>query len=125
MLRASCLVTMTDEKWQNIISMVKDKFPPAELSEEEIEIGQDKHNNPIKGKVERAEFDGPLGRMKLERTTKPKVLDKQTLYSNRPGSDVRVDYVYSEDEMVQKMKAYKWDDSDEEWVEIEAGDLVG
>ena len=115
---------MNNDRWNNIISMVQEKFPPAELSEGEIEIGQDKHNNPIKGKVERLEFTGPLGKMKLERTTKPKVLDKKTLYSNRAGSDMRVDYVYSEDEVVQFMKAYKWDEDEEKWLEIEAGNLV-
>lgn len=104
--------------------MVKDKFTPADLSEEEIEIGRDSHNNPVKGKVERIEFIGPLGQMKLERTTKPKVLDKKTLYSNRAGSDMRVDYIYSPDEVVQYMKAYKWDENDEEWTEIEAENLV-
>ncbi|MBU4332205.1 hypothetical protein KKD19_00345 [Patescibacteria group bacterium] len=115
---------MNDERWQNIISMVKEKFSPAELSCEDIEIGQDKHNNPVKGKIERVEFTGPLGKMKLERTTKPKVLDKHTLYSNRAGSDMRVDYVYSEDEVVQFMNAYKWDEEEEGWIEIEASSLA-
>lgn len=115
---------MTHDKWQNIISMIIDKFPPADLSEEEIEIGQDKNNNPVKGKLERIEFTGPLGRMKLELITKPRVLDKHTLYSNRAGSDMRVDYIYSPDEVVQYMKAYKWDDDDEVWVEIEAGSFA-
>jgi len=112
---------MNDDRWQQLISMVQQKFPPAQMSEEEIEIGQDKHNNPVKGKIERLEFTGPLGKMKLERTTKPRVLDKQTQYSNRAGSDVRVDYVYSPDEVVQFMNAYKWDDNDDDWVEMEAG----
>ncbi len=105
--------------------MILDKFPPSQQSAEEIEIGQDSHNNPVKGKLERIEFTGPLGQMKLELTVKPRVLDKKTLYSNRAGSDMRVDYVYSPDETVQFMKAYKWDNNDEVWVEIEAGDLVG
>lgn len=104
--------------------MVKEKFPPADLSEEQIEIGQDKHNNPVKGKIERIEFTGPLGKMKLERTTKPKVLDKKTLYSNRAGSDMRVEYEYSPDETVQFMKAYRWNEAGEEWTEIEAEEFV-
>ncbi|NQU77603.1 hypothetical protein HQ544_02805 [Candidatus Falkowbacteria bacterium] len=115
---------MNDDRWQNIISMVKEKFSPAEQSEEDIEIGEDKHNNPIKGKIERIEFTGPLGKMKLERTTKPKVIDKKTIYSNRAGSDMRVDYVFSEDEVVQYMDAYKWDEDDDRWVEMEAGNFV-
>lgn len=115
---------MNDERWNNIISMVQEKFSPADLSGKEIEIGEDKHSNPIMGRVEQIEFSGPLGQMKLERVTKPKVLDKKTLYSNRGGSDVRVDYVYSENEVVQTMKAYRWDEDDNMWVEIEAGALA-
>ena len=112
---------MNQERWDNIISMVEEKFPPAELSEESIEIGEDEHNEPVKGKIERLEFTGPLGKMKLERTTKPRVIDKQTLHSNRAGSDVRVNYIYSKDETSQFMKAYKWNKDEEEWEEIDAG----
>jgi len=115
---------MNDDRWQNIISMVQEKFSPAEQSEEDIEIGEDEHNNPIKGKIDRIEFTGPLGKMKLERTTKPRVLDKQTLHSNRAGSDVRVNYKYSEDEVVQYMNAYKWSEDDDRWVQMEAGNLL-
>ena len=112
---------MNQERWDNIISMVEEKFPPAELSSEDIEIGEDEHNNPVKGKIERLEFTGPLGKMKLEKTTKPRVVDKQTLHSNRAGSDVRVNYVYSKDEFSQFMKAYKWNEDEEEWKEIDVG----
>ena len=101
--------------------MVEEKFPPAELSESKIEIGEDEHNNPVKGKIEQLKFTGPLGKMKLERTTKPRVIDKQTLHSNRAGSGVRVNYVYSKDETSQFMKAYKWNEENEEWEEIDAG----
>jgi len=115
---------MNQDRWDNIISIVKEKFSPAELSSEDIEIGEDAHNNPVKGKIEKLEFTGPLGKMKLERTTKPRVIDKQTLHSNRAGSDVRVNYIYSDDEVTQFMKAYKWNEDEEEWTEIEAGNLV-
>ena len=70
--------------------MAKENFEISNEGEEEIE---DIPNS----KLEFIEFDGPLGKMRLEFITKPKVLDKKTLYSGRIGSDVKVDYVYSED----------------------------
>jgi len=64
-------------------------------------------------------FKGPLGRMKLEFTTKPLVLDKKTTYSRRIGSQTAIEYIYSEDEKTHKLMAYKWDDFQNDWVEID------
>lgn len=104
---------MNDEKWQDIISMVKDKFEVEEEKKEDLS------KEDGGGFVEWIIFKGPLGRMKLERTTKPIVLDKKTTFSRRVGSETKVDYVYSDTEFSQKFKAYKWDEANEEWTEME------
>lgn len=70
--------------------------------------------------IEHIIFTGPLGRMKLEFISKPVVLDKKTIYSRRIGSETKVEYVYSQDEKSQKLKAYKWDSAENVWVEMEA-----
>ncbi len=105
---------MTKEKWEEIKGMVKDKFTVEDEGGEHIddEGGVD---------VEFVVFEGPLGKMRLEYATKPVVLDRKTTYSRRIGSETKIDYVYSEDEKSAKMTAYKWNDGDEEWTEIEAG----
>jgi hypothetical protein len=102
---------MHDEKWQNLISMIEEKFPIEEQGEEEIAAEGG-------GKIEFIVFTGPLGRMKAERTTRPLVIDKKTQYSNRIGGDVKVDFVFSPTEKVHKFKVYKWDDLDFSWAEI-------
>ncbi|MFA6254865.1 MAG: hypothetical protein WC675_02375 [Patescibacteria group bacterium] len=104
---------MTDEKWQNTIAQVKDNFEVIDHRTEDLpeEIGP--------GTAEIIEFKGPLGRMKLERTTKPLVLDKKTIGSRRIGSDTRVEYVYSDTEKVHKFKAYRYDPAGDNWVEME------
>ncbi len=71
--------------------------------------------------IEFITFKGPLGRMKLEFISKPVVLDKKTTYSRRIGAETQVDYIYSKDEKSYKLKAYKWDEAREDWVEMEAG----
>ena len=105
---------MIEEKWKSMIGNVKDNFPVEDSGTEHIdeEGGID---------IEYIVFVGPLGKMRLENVTKPVILDKKTNYSNRIGSETQVTYVYSDTEKSSKMIAYKWDENDEVWVEIEAG----
>lgn len=120
---------MNLEKWQNIIGLIKDKFPVEDEGKEELDPptasqlgGQGDVPN---GKVEFIIFQGPLGRMKLEYTTKPVILDKKTIGSRRIGSEAAVQYIYSDTEFSNTFKAYKWDADDEEWVEMEKESLGG
>ena len=64
-------------------------------------------------------FESPLGQMKIIRTTKPRVLETKTQFSNRAGSNVSVDKVYSEDEFVNDLEIYKWDDIENDWVKAD------
>jgi len=104
---------MLPEKWQNLVEDIKDKFAVEEQGQEHLDEqgGTD---------IEFIIFKGPLGRMKLEFITKPVVLDKKTIYSQRIGSQTNVEYVYSQDEKTHRLMAYKWDENQEDWLEIEA-----
>ena len=104
---------MTIEKWENIINNIKDSF--------EVEEHGSRHEDGMGGiDIEFIVFEGPLGRMKLELITKPVVLDKKTIYSRRIGSETQINYVYSETEKSNKFVAYKWEESQESWIEINA-----
>jgi len=105
---------MTKEKWQDILGRVQDNFNVIDKGEEKLEEEGGVH-------IEFIEFDGPIGKMRLELLDKPVVLDRKTNYSRRVGSEVQVNYTYSADERTRKMIAYKWDEADEEWVEADAG----
>ena len=104
---------MQDEKWQEIIGRVKDDFEVIEHTTQKLEEGT--------GSVEFIIFNGPLGKMKLERTTKPLVIDKKGLGSRRIGSQTKVEYIFSDTEKVHTFKAYRWDDGQNAWVEMEKG----
>ena len=104
---------MTDERWQEVISQIKDNFKV--LAERQEDLAKE----PGGGTVEVIEFIGPLGKMKLERTTQPKILDKKTIGSRRIGSDTKVEYIYSDTELVHRFKAFKWNETDNIWVEVE------
>lgn len=102
---------MLPEKWENLVGNIKDKF--------EVEKHETKHLDECGGTdIDSIIFQSPIGRTKLEFITKPVVLDKKTTYSRRIGSGSAEEYVYSEDEKTNRMKAFKWDG--EEWVEISA-----
>jgi len=106
---------MTKEKWEGIKGQVKDSF---EVTDERKEpISEDRP-----GEIEIMEFNGPLGKMKLEFITHPVVLDKKGIGSKRIGSHTTVEYIYSKDEFVHTFKAYKWDEAQNGWVEMEAGE---
>ena len=104
---------MTDERWEHIIGHIKDNFELIDQRTEDIseEAGG--------GTIEVVEFNGPLGKMKLERTTQPLVIDKKTIGSRRIGSDTTVEYVYSDTEKVHKFTVYRYDDNTDSWTEME------
>lgn len=103
---------MTPEKWQNILGNIKDKFA--------IEEHKKEHFDEMGGvDTEYIVFDSPLGKVKLEFLSKPVVLDKKTNYSRRIGSDVAVEYVYSDEEKTYSLNAYKWDESSDDWIKID------
>jgi len=104
---------MTPQKWLDIVSQIKDKFKIEEQKSRQLD---DEGGITIEEVI----FQGPLGRMRLEFITKPVVLDKKTTYSKRIGSSTKVDYVYSQQEKNYKLKAYRWDEVDQDWLEIEA-----
>ena len=102
---------MDDEKWQEVVGRILDDFDVLEHDTAELDPGP--------GKMEYIIFNGPLGKMKLERTSKPLVLDKKAIGSKRIGSQTGVEYIYSDTEKVHTMKAYKWDEGQQSWIEME------
>lgn len=102
---------MLQEKWLDLLAMIKDKF--------QVESDEKLAMDDGPGEVEVVIFSMPTGKFKLERTVRPRVLDKKTSFSHRPGADVQVDYVYSPDETVNKLAAFRWDETQQEWVEIQ------
>jgi hypothetical protein len=108
---------MTEEKWKNIIGQIKDGFEVEDEGSERLDEqgGVD---------IEFIIFTGPLGRMKLEFATKPIVLDKKTNYSNRIGSETKINYVYSDTEKSSHLSAFKWDEGQDDWIEID-GTMFG
>ena len=104
---------MTKDNWLNIIDMVEAKFSIGKEYKEPL-------GGDIPGERHIIEFNGPMGKMKLEWVNKARVKDEKTMYANRVGSEVRVYKVYHENETVSYLNAYKWDEIKEDWEQIDA-----
>lgn len=112
---------MTFERWQQIRDMVKKQFGIAEQGREDLVV--DTAEGPVKqGEAEFVIFMSPAlgGRIKLQFQKKPKVEEKKYHYSHRQGQAARVEYKFSDTEMVYALKAYKWNDDADEWTEMDA-----
>ena len=107
---------MDDERWEELVNQIERKL---KILEKKSLTGQDGRT-----KIEQIVFAGPEGKMKLERSTKPLVLDKKVHYSKRIGSAPAVEYVYSPTEKVQRVQLYKWSEKDQDWEEIRLDRLI-
>ncbi|MFA6919071.1 MAG: hypothetical protein WC244_03095 [Patescibacteria group bacterium] len=103
---------MSPDKWEQLKGQIQDQFQNVSITQEELEDVE-------RGEKEIILFDGPLGQMRLEYITKPVILDKQTHGSRRIGSHTEVEYVYSDTEFSHSLKVYKWDDGQDNWLEID------
>lgn len=100
---------MLPERWQELKREITDKFGGGEAYEEQLDHGSQ----------EVVEFLSPMGRLKLCYVKTPKVLDKKTLYSNRIGSGVSVEYIYDPENFVYHLEVYRLSEEDNEWQKFE------
>jgi len=104
---------MTKDKWLDLVQMIMGKFGIAEHFQEKLE--DDAH-----GQKDVLIFKSPvLGKVKLEWIERAKFLRENTTYSRRIGSNVKIEKIYDENEKVSYLKAYKWDEVSQKWIEIE------
>ncbi len=109
---------MQDNRWENLIFMIEEKFGIVDRKKENIEVAKTSTGQPIFGEREIIEFFSPSGKMRLERIGRPKVIDKKVLSTKRIGGKVAVDYVYSSEEKTYQVKLYRFNENENNWQEI-------
>jgi len=103
---------MTKDKWLDLVQMIGNKFGITERFQEKLD--------DVPGKKDALVFESPmLGKVKLEWIERAKFLRENTTYSRRIGSNVKIEKIYDENEMVSYLKAYKWNEVKQNWSEIE------
>jgi hypothetical protein len=108
---------MNDERWEQVLRRLDKQF--GDLEFDEIE---DEETHSV---VESVAWDGPAGRMKLTRTTRPVILDSKRHFSNRAGAGSHVEYVFSKTEITTKLRLYRWVEAANDWEEVDASMFEG
>jgi len=106
------------KKWDDIIYKIEEKFGIKKRDKEKFLVSENSFGKKVYGEKEIIEFDTPRGRMKIEKIIQPKIIGKNVLHARRAGSRVAINYIYSEDETVERLKFYRWDNEKMDWQEI-------
>lgn len=104
---------MRPERWQEIVEQIKSSFEVEDSGKFE----EDSHGGTT---VEFIEFNGPMGRLRLEFSTHPVLLDTKTKYHKRIGSETEINYVYSDTEKTSSLAVFRWDDALGDWREFDS-----
>lgn len=107
---------MNDDKWAGILDRIQSQF-------EILEQGEEKLADVPNGKAEFIVFESPMGKIRLERLHKPKVIDKKTIGGSKYGASTGVEYIYSDTEQVKTFQAFK--EVDGEWEPVDAEGFGG
>jgi hypothetical protein len=107
---------MNDDKWEELVTRIERKLKVLDKKVATADEGRTR--------IETLIFQGPEGRMKLERVSKPLVVDKKMHYSRRIGSQPSVEYVYSPTDKVHRVQLFKWSESDGAWEEMRIDRLM-
>ena len=108
---------MTEDKWIELLERIDRQFTMLDRTIEDVPMGP--------GEIESVVFEGgPMGRLKIERTVKPVVLDKKQHFSNRSGAGTTTEYTYSDTEKSDRVRLYKFNERTDEWDEIDATALT-
>ncbi|MBI3948711.1 MAG: hypothetical protein HY321_22565 [Armatimonadetes bacterium] len=105
---------MDDERWETLIDLIDDRFG-IEKTEKTKTTRED-------GSPEWREsntFVRNGTRFKIERVTRPKVLDVKTFYARRHGGS-RTEAVYSETERSHTVRLYQWQNG---WEEVDLSQI--
>lgn len=115
---------MDIDRWEGLKEELRRKFKVLEEKNEDLLV-ETEEGLVKQGTCEVLVFESPLGRMKLTLERRPVVVDKKFIYSHRAGQAARTEYTFSDSEFSYTLKAYKWDDDEEEWSEIDASTFGG
>lgn len=114
----SCYTTiMTDERWAEVAEKIRSAFPDHEHEKETILDGR--------GVIESFVFAGPTGRLKLERTKRPRIVGEKGMAAKRIGAESTIEKVYSNEDTVDFVVVYQWNDARDDWVKMEDDSLLG
>ena len=107
---------MTDDKWKDTLDRIAEKF-------EVLERGEAPLPEYPNGRCEFIVFSSPVGKVRLERISKPRTVGQRSVTSRRIGGTARVESVYDLHDFVHFIRAQRWDAASGGWQEMETPKL--
>lgn len=107
-------MTLNDEQWGDLKDKVFEKFLDADSSID-LEEAEDDIGHKYNVRTENLIFSTPMGELKIERVSRPKILDKKAHYHKGSGG-AKVEFVFSEDEKTHTVSIFKKDTVTGEWL---------
>ena len=115
---------MDTDRWEQLKESIKRRFTILEEGTEDLTVPTSE-GDVKSGKAEFLVVETPMGKIKLAFESRPLVLDKKLIYSHQQGKSARTEYTFSDKEFTHKIKAYKFNDEEETWEEIDAAAFSG
>lgn len=116
---------MRAELWGDILDKLEDQYGTLDV-QNLSETREDDTGQKLVSEIQRVEFETAMGKMRVELVTAPMILDKKTHYTHTAGASANVEFVLSETEKTQKIRAFKYNEDMEEWNEINtSGGFLG
>jgi len=106
---------MKQQRFEEIKDMILKNFKDVEQGEFELD--------DMPGEGEYLEFDGPIGKMRLEGINKPAIEKTDIIATKTAGQQATEKRTYSETDKVFVFKAYKWDEFENDWLKIDMEDF--
>jgi len=108
---------MNAELWGEILDRLEDQYGKMDV-EHHTDTREDDTGQKLVSEIDRVEFETAQGKMRVELVTAPMILDKKTHYTHTQGASANVEYVLSDTEKTQRIRAYRYDEDTDDWIEI-------
>ncbi len=108
---------MSSALWDKIIDRIELTSGIAEIEKLE-EKQEDDLGHVIVSQIERVETKIGNQKLRIEKVTRPLILDKKTHYSNSSANNTSVEYIVSDAEFSTKVRAFKYNEDLDTWDEI-------
>lgn len=105
---------MDDERWESLVDMIDERFG----IDKTLKTTTTRHDGSPEWH-ESIEFTKGSTRMRLERISRPRVLDVKTFYARRRGAS-REEVVYSETERTHSVRLHQWENG---WQEVDLSQI--
>lgn len=114
---------MKDRLWDDMLDRLENKYGEVNIKNRQ-ESRSDDMGNKIISEISYVEFEIPEGKLRVEKWVTPMIIDKKTYYSNSSANHTTVEYITSDTEKTSKIKVFKLDQDNDEWLEINGSTLI-